>query len=117
MQAWLEQCAQRLTEEMDRQWVNIAVYGTTHPGGTVPVPEEGLTLAKLQQARQALPDALRDAARGALLCETCFDAMTDQVLPAAQTATGLDEACCAACWPRAQGEGGSCLNRCGVSAR
>ena len=44
-------------------------------------------------------DILRDGSRGARLCETCWDAMTDQVLPSDQTATGLEEACCAACWP------------------
>lgn len=40
-----------------------------------------------------------DASTGAYLCETCFDAMTDLVLPAAHTATGQEEACCAGCWP------------------
>jgi hypothetical protein len=47
----------------------------------------------------ALDDSLRDASRGACLCETCFDAMTDLVLPGDWTATGLEEACCAGCWP------------------
>lgn len=39
----------------------------------------------------------RDASRGTYLCETCWDAMTDQVVPGSLTATGLDEARCAGC--------------------
>jgi hypothetical protein len=46
-----------------------------------------------------LEDMLRDSSRGAMLCETCWDAMTDLVLSGAWTTTGLDEACCAGCWP------------------
>jgi hypothetical protein len=49
-----------------------------------------------------LEDMLRDSSRGAMLCETCWDAMTDFVLPGDWTATGLDEACCAGCWPLSQ---------------
>lgn len=47
-----------------------------------------------------LVEATRDTSRGALLCEMCFDAMTDQVLPAERSETGGEMACCAACWPQ-----------------
>lgn len=60
-----------------------------------------------QSATPASRDAegRREASRGTLLCETCWDAMTDQVLPGTRTATGLDEACCAGCWPLQPGRG------------
>lgn len=36
----------------------------------------------------------RDASRGRFLCEVCFDASTDQILPAGQSPTGLEMAWC-----------------------
>lgn len=42
-------------------------------------------------------DTLRDASHGQYLCETCWDAMTDTVIEAGQSNTGLAEAKCAAC--------------------
>lgn len=57
-----------------------------HPASPGP-PEEGLAMADLS----------RSASRGSLLCEQCWDAMTDLVIPASETATGLEEACCEAC--------------------
>jgi hypothetical protein len=76
-----------------RQWTFVAnITAQTEPG-------------TLQQGWITLPDGatavdhLRDASRGSRICETCWDAMTDLVLPGDWTATGLDEACCAGCWP------------------
>lgn len=43
-----------------------------------------------------------DIVQGHYLCEQCFDAMTDDVLLAAESPTGLDMAQCARC--RMQGE-------------
>ena len=34
-----------------------------------------------------------------MLCETCWDVLTSDVLPANCTCTGLEEACCPRCWP------------------
>ena len=34
-----------------------------------------------------------------MLCETCWDVLTSDVLPADCTLTGLEEACCPRCWP------------------
>jgi hypothetical protein len=42
----------------------------------------------------ALP---RDVDRGTYLCEGCFDCMTDDVLPAALSPTGVDMAWCPRC--------------------
>lgn len=46
-----------------------------------------------------------EGARGQYLCELCFDVMTDQVLPAEQSETGMEMACCAACWSQGRGGG------------
>ena len=40
---------------------------------------------------------LRDLCRGQYLCEVCEEAMTDTVLPAAQSPSGLELAICARC--------------------
>jgi hypothetical protein len=45
----------------------------------------------------------RHPATGQYLCEQCLDAMTDGVLPAAVTRSGLEEACCEACLRRWEG--------------
>ena len=34
-----------------------------------------------------------------MLCETCWDVLTSDILPASCTLTGLEEACCPRCWP------------------
>ena len=34
-----------------------------------------------------------------LLCETCQDGLTADVLPGEFSLSGHDEACCAGCWP------------------
>ena len=64
---------------------------------TAPGPHQ--TTRILMPSAPSPEDVQRDASRGARICETCFDAMTDLVLSGEWTATGLEEACCAGCWP------------------
>jgi hypothetical protein len=42
-------------------------------------------------------DEQRDVATGTFLCEVCYDAMTDQELPADKSPTGMAMAVCEAC--------------------
>lgn len=59
-------------------------------------PDAGLRM--LFQAY--LADTISDAPRAPqMLCETCWERLTSDVLPASCTLTGLEEACCPRCWP------------------
>ena len=44
-----------------------------------------------------------DDARGAYLCEVCEEVMTDDVLPAAESPSGVEVAICPLCRPRFSG--------------
>ena len=43
------------------------------------------------------PFGIADLARGQYVCEVCYDAMTDDVLPAVQSPTGMEIAICGTC--------------------
>ena len=46
---------------------------------------------------EARTQRIADTARGHYLCEVCEELMTDDILPAAESPSGLDLAICAPC--------------------
>lgn len=55
------------------------------------------TYVDVRYAIDAPPIRDIDLARGHYLCEVCQDAMTNDVLPAAQSPTGVEMAICPGC--------------------
>ena len=89
MRGWLNAYEREIIADMERQRLARGVFDAR---------EVDMGASPADNAA----DALRDASHGQYLCETCWDAMTDLVVDAHRSGTGLAMARCEVCQAEGQ---------------
>ena len=78
-----------------------------NPGAVVDRWGYIVPLCTVAQAKEGTPEPQAPK----MLCETCWEVLTDDVLSGNCTLTGQEEACCPRCWPLLTKESDGTLSR------